>query len=457
MKSNNKYNLLTCIAMIVGVVIGSGIFFKSDNILVATNGNILLGAVAFCIAAISIIFGSLALAELASRTDKTGGVISYTEEAYNSSSACALGWFCALIYYPTSVVVVAFVVGIYSCMLFGINGTLELQLIIGTITILVIFIVNTLSAKLAGYFQTAATFIKLIPLFLIGIAGFIFGDPVSAAQTSVETMSSSSGWLTALVPIVFAFDGWLVATAISHNVENAKRNVPIALIVSPIIILAMYLLYFVGISIYVGPDTIMAAGDSHVELAATQLLGPWAAKGILVFVIISVAATANGLTIALFQLPYSLALRGMCPASDKLSKVNEKWQTPILSYLVGTVILFVWIAIHYFTQKYNVFGNSDVSEIGVTLNYLLLIPLYYHVLRLGQKGEIKGIWRGKITPILAICGSLIILIVGMQSSLFVVYLAICAIVLITAYYYYQRKINKDEDDDDNLCLESLAE
>ena len=77
MTSKNKYGLLTCITMIVGVVIGSGIFFKSDDILVATNGNIFLGALAFCIAAISIIFGSLTVAELAARTDKPGGPISY--------------------------------------------------------------------------------------------------------------------------------------------------------------------------------------------------------------------------------------------------------------------------------------------------------------------------------------------------------------------------------------------
>lgn len=456
MKSNNKYSLLTCTSMIVGVVIGSGIFFKSDNILVATNGNILLGAVAFCIAAISIIFGSLTLASLASRTDKAGGAITYMEESYNSSSACALGWFQLLIYYPTSVVVVSFVVGIYSCMLFGIEASLERQMLIGLVIIGIIFVLNTISTKIAGYFQTAATFIKLIPLLIIGIAGFIFGNPGSAMEFSVSTTSSSSGWLSALTPIVFAFDGWIVATTISHNVENAKRNVPIALIISPLIILFMYLLYFVGISIYLGPETILSTGDSHVALAASSLLGPWAAKGILVFIIIAVAATANGLSTALFQLPYALALREMVPFSNKMTEVNKKLQVPFFSYLVGTIILIIWVAIHYFTQKYNVLNGSDVSEIGVTLNYLLLLPLYYQVLRLGKKGEITGFWKSKLNPLLAMAGTFIILYVGMQSSLFIVYLALCAIVLISAYFYYQQKMRND-DEDDNFNLGALVE
>lgn len=71
-----KYGLSTTITMIIGICIGSGIFFKSDNILIATNGSIFLGALLFIIAAISIIFGCLTIGELAVRTDKVGGLIS---------------------------------------------------------------------------------------------------------------------------------------------------------------------------------------------------------------------------------------------------------------------------------------------------------------------------------------------------------------------------------------------
>ena len=73
----NRYGLPTAIAMIVGIVIGSGIFFKSDNILIATNGSIKLGILVFIVAALGIIFGSLSIAELASRNSEVGGVITY--------------------------------------------------------------------------------------------------------------------------------------------------------------------------------------------------------------------------------------------------------------------------------------------------------------------------------------------------------------------------------------------
>ena len=77
----------------------------------------------------------------------------------------------------------------------------------------------------------------------------------------------SVGWISAIAPIAFSFDGWVVATSIGHEIKDSKRNLPKALIIAPIFILAMYVLYFVGISIYIGPETIMALGDAHVDLA----------------------------------------------------------------------------------------------------------------------------------------------------------------------------------------------
>lgn len=443
MNKKSKYNLLTCIAMIVGVVIGSGIFFKSDNILIATGGNIFLGVLAFIIAAMSIIFGSLTLAELAARTDKAGGIISYAEDAYGGGAACSLGWFQLLLYYPTMVAVVCYVVGIYTCMLFGITATLELQLMIGSCVACILFALNMLSKKLAACFQTTATFIKLIPLILIGLAGFIFGDPYSSIQVTEVELTDGS-WLSALIPIVFAFDGWIVATAISHEVHNAKRNVPLALIIAPLIILFIYLLYFIGISVYIGPEQILNLGDNHVELAAAKLMGPWAAKGILVFIIISVTATANGLMIALFQMPYSLAIRDMFPSSKKVAVINQKYDMPILSCLIGFVLIFFWIFVHYVTQKYGLLPNSDVSEIAITLNYVLFIALYCHVLKLAFTGQIRGFFKGKVNPFLAILGSLIILYVGFQNRLFILYIPICLCILIFGYLYYQGRSTKTE-------------
>ena len=434
----NEYGLFTAITMIVGIVIGSGIFFKSDNILVATGGSIALGVLVFCIAAIAIIFGSLTISQLASRSSQSGGLIAYAEENYNKSLACAFGWFQTFLYFPTLIAVVSWVSGIYICMLFGVEGTLEVQMLIGFAIMAFLFIINTLSAKLGGLFQNASTIIKLVPLVLIAIAGLIFGD-VSNISLSHVTSMKSVGWISAIAPIAFSFDGWVVATSIGHEIKDSKRNLPKALIIAPIFILAMYVLYFVGISIYIGPETIMALGDAHVDLAANSLLGPWGAKIVLVFVIISIMGTINGLTLGMIRLPHSLAERNMFPNSEFVSKVNEKVLMPVNSALVAFLVSLVWFVVHYITTKFGILPNSDISEISITMSYTLYIILYFKVFQLGRSGEIKGIWNSIINPALAIIGSLIILFGSMGNQLFWVYAGFCLLVIISAVVFWKSK------------------
>ena len=74
--------------------------------------------------------------------------------------------------------------------------------------------------------------------------------------------------------------------------------------------------------------------------------------------------------------------------------------------------------------------------------YLLYILLYFKVFKIGLSGEIKGIWKGKVNPILATIGSLIILFGSIGNTLFFIYTFICGIILISAILFW--KYNKDD-------------
>ncbi|MDF2908640.1 MAG: amino acid permease-associated region, partial [Herbinix sp.] len=309
--NKRRYGLFTAITMITGVVIGSGIFFKADNVLGYTNGNVLLGIIIFFVAAIAIVFGCLAISQLANRTDKPGGVIAYTEEFVGIGPSCAFGWFQTFLYLPTLAAVVAWVTGIYISQLFGLEFLLETTTLIGIGSLTVLFIINTLSAMLGGYFQNASMVIKLVPLLIIAIAGLIFGRPgelIGESLTSFSTAASDMGWIAAFAPIAFSFDGWIVATSICGEIKNSKRNLPLALTISPLVILLAYVCYFVGITALLGPQTILEQGDGSAFTAATKLFGDVGAKVILIFVVISVLGTVNGLTLGFIRMPYSLAL-----------------------------------------------------------------------------------------------------------------------------------------------------
>lgn len=438
----HKYGLFTSIAMITGIVIGSGIFFKSDNILESTNGNLRDGIIVFILAAFAIIFGSLAISQLAMKTDKPGGIITYAEEFCSIPISCAFGWFQSFAYLPSITAVVAWVAGIYTCTLFNLPSTLEVQVLLGLLYILVLSLFNALSARLGGYIQNGTMIIKLIPLVLIAIAGLVFGNPVESMKFNTVSIGGA-GLLSAILPIAFSFDGWSISTSICHEIKDSKRNLPLALIISPILILIIYVLYFVGITSLVGTENVLSMGDDHVNYAATLLFGDIGAKLIIVFIIISVLGTVNGLILGSIRLPYAMALRNMIPGSKLISKTNEKLDgMPANSAILTTAFALIWMLLHYVTQKFNLLPNSDVSEISIVTNYLGFIILYIAVIRLARKGEIKNKIYGYVIPVLAIVGAFFILLGGIQNPLFPLFIVFCTTLVAISIIY--AKVNKDK-------------
>lgn len=441
--SRQHYSLFTAITMIVGIVVGSGIFFKSDNILIATGGSVLLGCLAFVIAAIAIVFGGLCLGQLARLTDKPGGVITYAEEFTGPGAACVIGWFEVFAHYPTLIVVVAWVIGIYVCTLFGWPANLELQIGIGLLVCSGSFLLNALSAKAGGLFQNAATIIKMVPLLFLAFCGLMFGDPITGLQNLSPHTWQGASWLTAVSPIVFAYDGWIVSTSIAHEIKNSKRNLPLALIISPLLVLLLYLFYFVGITNYIGPTEIMALGDEHVYAAAGQLLGEWGGKIILIFVIISAMGTVNGVTLGFIRLPYLLGLRQMLPGSTHLTRLKLRTEMPVYAAIFAYIITIIWFVIHYFASKYNWLPNSDISEIAIVTSYLMYILFYFQVFQLYRQRRIQSLWSGCVVPILAVIGSLVIFSGGIHSVSFLVQVGYCILICFIAYWYYKKHLTAD--------------
>lgn len=440
MHKEKEYGLFTAIAMIVGIVIGSGIFFKSDNILVYTNGSIIKGILVFTIAAIGIIFGSLTIAVLASRTTKPGGLITYIEEYIGPKVAGAFGWFQVFIYFPAILSIVSWIVGVYLCMLMGWEGTSERVGFIGLIAFLIIYFVNYFSALLGGAFQNFSTVSKVVLIAVLAIAGFIYGDPkLITSSEVVEATGSSLAWIGALSPIAFSYDGWVVATSISHEIKDSKRNLPIALVFGPIFVLIAYVSYFVGVSILVGPQRIMELGDAHVNEAVTMLFGTGGAKIFLILILISVLGTLNGFTLGFLRMPYLLAIRDMFPMAEKVGYLEEGHHVPKCSAKIAFIISLVYIFINYITLKYNVIPNSDISEIPIVASYIIYVILYICVIRLYLKGEIQGIGKGLIIPLIAALGSLTIIVGGLQNPMTFLYLGICGIVVLIALRYLHKK------------------
>lgn len=453
-----NYGLFTAITMITGIVIGSGIFFKADDVLAYANYNLWLGVIIFVVAAIAVVFGALTISQLAIRTDKPGGLVSYAEDFVGIGTATAFGWFESFLYLPTLGAVVAWASGIYVSNLLGYQDfSIGRNTVIGFIALTFFYLINTLSAKLGGFFQNFSMIIKLIPLVIIAVIGLVKGNTATvmgeAGGAALANSMKSIGWLAAFGPIAFSYDGWIVSTSICHEIKNSKKNLPLALSIAPIGVLIVYLAYFLGISSYLGVDKIKEVGDQAVYIASSSLFGDLGSKAVLIAVVISILGTVNGVSLGLIRLPYSLALRNMMPASKIFKKESKALGgMPVNSALLVYILSVFYIGLNYLVMTssatLNVFGNEvpvcnlDISSISICVLYLTYIVLYVAVIKLWKKKEIKSTFLGLIAPILGIIGSLIIFSGSVVDPVFFIYALICIIFIGIAYLFYH--LNKDK-------------
>lgn len=268
----------------------------------------------------------------------------------------------------------------------------------------------------------------------MAFTGLLFGHP--AAVVDFTSVTLGGGFFAALVPIAFAYDGWQVAPSIAHEIKNPKRNLPLALTLSPLVILVIYVSYFIGINAVLGPDTVLELGDGAVSVFASQFFGQTSYTLVLLAVSISVLGTLNGLTLAYIRLPYALALRDKLPMSKRLAQVNPKTDIPTFSAAVGAVISLIWLALHFASTTgaiflgWSMFEGISVDEISIMLMYLFLVAIFAGVIKDYLNKLVSNVWEGLVFPSLAILGGLAALYGAFLSPKVALYLALSVLVIL---------------------------
>lgn len=436
------YGLVTAIAMIIGIVIGSGIYFKVDDILTFTGGNLTLGLLVLTIGASNIIFGSLSLTELANKDTRSGGVIAYIEHYMSPTIAAGFGWFQAFVLMPSVVAIVAWVSALYTGILFNWNLSFEQQILLGAAYILLFSAINLYSRKLGAIVQSLSTFVKLLPLFVIAIAGLFWTEPLPSIPdgfSEVTINPTTFGWLAALLPLSFAYEGWVYVTSLAPEFKHPERDLKRALVLGPIIILITYLAFFYGMTRILGAPFILATGDKAITFALTTLFGERVGNAAMVVVIISIMGVLNGMILAGFRLPQALSEKKML-RSKHLEKIDPRFQLSIGSSLLYMGVSLFWLAAHWITQVTGILQGTDISEIAIVFNYICYIALYVLVIHLYKRGTIQSKFTGLIAPIIATLGSSLVVVGSLLASFtwVSIFISFNAIIFLIGYRYYKR-------------------
>ena len=366
-KLQRKYGLFTAICMVVGIVIGSGIFFKAQTILQKTEGNMPLGILAWIIGGAIMLVCLLTFSFMGQKYERVNGLVDYAEATVGPRYGYYMGWFSATVYFPSMTATLAWLTARYTLEFItsaSPNFPLTIPASQGGCSIgpecmaltlfylCAVYAVNVLSPKVAGKLQTSTTVIKLIPIGLMAIVGLIYGIVTGTLQENITTTAqveavSSSPLFTAVCATAFAYEGWIIATSINAEIKDSKKNLPKALIIGGIVIVAAYLFYYIGVA---GGASNQELVDKGATVAFTNIFGGVLGNILNLFVAISCLGTANGLMLGCTRCMYSLANRGEGPAPETFSQVDKATNMPGNSGVFALMATAVWFLYFYLTS-----------------------------------------------------------------------------------------------------------
>ena len=393
-KLQRRYGLVTAICMVVGTVIGSGVFFKAQDVLNKTGGNTLLGIVAWVVTGLIMIICSAQFAVMATKYEKVSGVVDYAEATCGKSYAYYLAWFLVNLYFPGMTSVLSWVSARYLGVLFGWTMNSPEVLCLAGFFLIANYTLNALSPKLAGKFQVGATVIKLIPIVLMAIigtmAGLFNGTLPHNFTTIVDAtgVGRDGGLFAAIVATVFAYEGWIVATSINAELKNPKKNLPLALVLGAFIVVIAYVLYYIGVAGGAKNEVLMSQGAT---VAFSNVFGTVGGALLNVCIVVSCLGTLNGLMVGATRGMYAIAARNEGPAPKMFSQIDKESNMATNSSVWGLFICALWLVYFYganivtidipgaeVTAKASWFGifSFDSSELPIVTIYAMYIPMF---------------------------------------------------------------------------------
>ncbi|MBR5474707.1 MAG: APC family permease [Lachnospiraceae bacterium] len=441
-----KYGLPTAICMIVGTVIGSGVFFKAETVLNKTGGNMPLGILAWLLVGAIMVICSYVFAKMSIHYNSADGLVGYADATMGKRYGYMIGWFMTVIYTPALVSVLSWVSARYTCVLLGWDITGGSCMTIACFYLCMCYVMNTIAPKLAGKFQVSTTIIKLIPLGLMAIVGTImsFGNGRMAeniASMGSASVSAGTGLMGAMVAVAFAYEGWILSVSIKKELKNAEKNLPFALIIGSFIVVLTYVLYYIGINGVVAPADLMASGEAAAKLAFTRMLGDKLGSMLFVLIVISCLGTLNGLTLACCRGMYALAKRGEGPNPKLFAHVDPESDMPTNSCTISLAFNAFWLLYFYganLSTGWFAPFNFDSSELPIITLYAMYIPMFVQFMR--QAKELNSLQRF-VMPSLGLVGCVFMCYAAISAYQIKVayYLIVFAVVMVVGMMMYKKK------------------
>ncbi len=390
----------SAISIVIGTIIGSGIFFKQASIL-DSAGSSTMAIAAWVFGGVITLTAGLTIAEIGAQMPYTGGLYVYVENLYGRICGFLAGWMQVIVYGPAIIASVAGFMSIMITNLFGIDAKWRIP--VALITIIAIGLMNFLENNVAAAFSVITTIGKMIPIAAIIIFGLFWGHQDALGQTVSEVNRSTGGFGVAVLATLFGYDGWILIANLGGEMKNPQKLLPKAIILGISSVLVIYTLITIGIFRFIPANMIHSLGENTTSYLATKAFGDIGGKLLSIGIIISMMGTLNGKIITFPRIVYAMARRVDLPFSRLLSYVTPKGKAPI----IATVFIIILATIMMLF-----FDPDHLSDLCVFTIYCFYLMTFFGIFILRKKNKKRPFSTPlyPLVPIIAIGGGVFVLI-----------------------------------------------
>lgn len=323
-------------AIVVGTIIGSGIFLVPREMMQDTGSSALV-YLAWITGGLLSLFGAMTYAELGAMLPYAGGEYVYLRGAYGDTTAFLYMWTWFAVAKPASIAAVT--IGLARTLEFfpafgwlsakAVGGLVWSQIFAMAVTWLITGL-NYMGIKKAGDFQLVFTVLKGVLILIV--AGLCFASASGSWGNFRTTLPHATGgfggFMLALIATLWAYDGWNDLTMVAGEVKRPGRSLPIALIGGLFVVGALFMATNAAIQ-FVLPAARIAGSERPAVAALTVVAGPAGAGFVAAAMALSIFVTLNGTIMSGARIPFAAARDGLFP--PQFAHINQRFQSPSVS------------------------------------------------------------------------------------------------------------------------------